>query len=231
MQSNLPQPKLWVLRTGRVFAALFYWLYFRLRCEKNSRQIVQWATQPRPVIVVFNHSSHLDVPALGLCLGEKVMGRALMPGKKELFQVPLLRWCLWSCGAIPLDRDLRDLRAVRTLLRGIQSGRILLMAPEGTRSPDGRVRPFKAGFVKIAQRANALIIPVGIQGAAEALPKGGKFPKPRSLTVRVGAPIDVVAQLPEKPSLTDYEALSERIRQQVITLAGKDQSSENSTAP
>ncbi len=221
MQDHLPQPKRWVLRVGRVPAAVVYRLYFRLHCEKDAQQLAQLVKQSRPAVVVFNHSSHLDVPAMALCLGEEFMQRALMPGKKELFHVPLLSWFLRSCGAIPLDRDLRDIRAVRTLLRGIQSGRILLMAPEGTRSPDGRVRAFKAGFVKIAYRAGAVVVPIGIQGAAEALPKGGKFPKPRPLTVRVGVAIDVVDQLPAKPTLEDYDALAERIRRRVIMLAGK----------
>ena len=221
MPDHLPQPKRWVLRVGRVPIELVYRLYFRLRCEKDPQQIAQIATQKRPAIIVFNHSSHLDVPAMALCLGEDVMQRALMPGKKELFNVPLLSWCLRSCGAIPLDRDLRDVQAVRTLLRGIQGGRILLMAPEGTRSPDGRVRPFKPGFVKIAHRAGAVVLPIGIQGAAEALPKGGKFPKPRPVTVRIGEAIDVAAQLPARATLDDYEALAEHIRQRVIALAGK----------
>ncbi len=222
MQDSLPQPKLWVLRAGRMPVELVYRFYFRLRCEKDAQQIAHIATQIRPAIVVFNHSSHLDVPAIALCVGERVMRRVLMPGKKELFQKPWLAWFLRSCGAIPLDRDLRDIRAVRTLLRGIQSGRILLIAPEGTRSPDGRVRSFKSGFVKIAHRANAVVVPIGIQGAAEALPKGGKFPKPRPLTVRVGEAIDVAARLPAKATLEDYDALAEHIRRRVIVLAGKD---------
>ena len=231
MQENLPRPKRWVLRIGRVLAAVIYRLYFRLRCEKDPQQIARVAAQNRPAIIVFNHSSHLDVPAIALCLGMDVMQRALLPGKKELFQIPVLSWCLRSCGAIPLNRDLRDIRAVRTLLRGIQSGRILLMAPEGTRSPDGKVRPFKSGFVKIAHRAGAVVLPIGIQGAAEALPKGGKFPKPRPLTVRIGEAIDIAAQLPSKATLDDYDALAETIRRRVIALAGKDYSSETVTSP
>ncbi len=221
MQEHLPVPKRWVLRVGRVPVALVYRLYFRLRCEKDTQQLARIAAQARPTIIVFNHSSHLDVPAIGLCLGEGIMRRVLMPGKKELFQSPVLAWFLRSCGAIPLDRDLRDVRAVRTLLRGIQSGRILLMAPEGTRSPDGRVRPFKAGFVKMAHRTNAQVLPIGIRGAAEALPKGSTFPKPRPLTVRIGQPVDVGAELPAKASLDDYDALAERIRQRVIALMGQ----------
>ena len=231
MQENLPQPKRWVLLVGRVPVTMVYRLYFRLRCEKDPRQIALITTQSRPTIIVFNHSSHLDVPAVGLCLGMGIMQRALLPGKKELFQIPLLSWCLRSCGAIPLSRNLRDVRAVRTLLRGIRSGRILLMAPEGTRSPDGQVRPFKSGFVKIAHRAGAVVLPIGIQGAAEALPKGGKFPRPRPLTVRIGELVDVAAQLPPKPTLDDYDALAEAIRRRVITLAGQDYSSETATSP
>ncbi len=231
MQGNLPLPKRWILLVGRVPAAAFYRLYFRLRCEKDPQQIARVVNRDRPAIIVFNHSSYLDVPAVALCLGMGVMQRVLMPGKKELFQIPVLSWCLRNCGAIPLDRDLRDVRAVRTLLRGIQSGRILLMAPEGTRSPDGHVRPFKSGFVKIAHRAGAVVLPVGIQGAAEALPRGGKFPKPRPLTVRIGSVMDVTARLPPKPTPDDYDALAETIRQRVIALAGKSYSSESSTSP
>jgi 1-acyl-sn-glycerol-3-phosphate acyltransferase len=197
-----------------------YRLYFRMRIKGNRRHLGALARQGRPLIVVFNHASYLDVPAVGLGLGLKLMRRMTLPGKKELFEDVKTRWLVKMVSVIPVDRELADTSAVRGLLRALQQGHNILMAPEGTRSPDGIVRPFQVGFAKLAHKANALVIPVGIEGAAQALPRGTHLPRPRRLIVSVGEPLDPKDYLQGRPDHAAFEVFAETTRQAVIGLSG-----------
>ena len=197
-----------------------YRLYFRMRIKGNRRHLGALARQERPLIVVFNHASYLDVPAVGIGLGLKLMRKMTLPGKKELFEDSKTRWLVKKISVIPVDRELSDTSAVRGLLRALQQGHNILMAPEGTRSPDGIVRPFQVGFAKLAHKANALVVPVGIQGAAQALPRGTHLPRPRRLVVSVGEPLDPKDYLQGRPDHAAFEVFAEATRQAVISLSG-----------
>ena len=82
---------------------------------------------------------------------------------------------------------------------------MLLVFPEGTRTPDGEIKPFKPGFTTLAVRSKSAILPVAIEGAYRAWPKQAKFPRPRVVHVHYGPPI-----LPK-----DYEYMEER---ELVTL-------------
>lgn len=193
-------------------------LYFRFACRSDRRELDRLRTQNRPVIIVFNHTSHLDVPAIGLCLGVPMMRRVIMPGKKELFAHPASAWFMRQGGAIPLDRDAGDAATTRVLLRALQANRFVLISPEGTRSTDGALQTFKSGFVRLAHRTKALVLPIAIQGAYQAFPRTAAFPRPGRVTVIVGAPFDVAGCLPRKPTQADYDTAAEHIRQRVSAL-------------
>jgi 1-acyl-sn-glycerol-3-phosphate acyltransferase len=216
--TEVPQTNLVFLRFAFiVFGALFR-LYFRLRFNRDRLKLKALAEQDRPLIVVFNHSSYLDVPLVALGIGFRLMSEMTLPGKKELFEDRKTRWMVSLLSVIPLDRDLADTTAVRGLLRALKHGRDILIAPEGTRSSDGTVHPFQIGFAKLAHKANALVIPVGIRGAAQAMPRGAYVPKPRRIMVTVGDPLDPQTSLPAQPDQDDFAALAEATRQAVVSL-------------
>ncbi len=215
-----PETKFLFLAFMYTLFGIFYRLYLRMRIRRDKRNLNALAAQNRPLIVVFNHSSYLDVPAVGISLGLKLMRQMTLPGKKELFEDAKTRWLVKSISVIPVDRELADTSAVRGLLRALQQGRHILISPEGTRSPDGIIRPFQVGFAKLAYKANALVVPVGIQGAAQALPKGTHFPRPKRLTVTVGAPLDPYDYWQGKPDHAAFEAFAEATRQAVSALCG-----------
>ena len=145
-----------------------------------------------------------------------------MPGKKELLEDKRTRWIMQLAGVVPLKRDASDMAAARVLLRALQAGRYVLMSPEGTRSYDGGLQPFKIGFIKLAHKANAIILPVGITGAASALPRGAPYPRPRKLTVRVGKPIDLSSYLDAKTDPDAFDEMAELVRQRIMTLTDGD---------
>jgi 1-acyl-sn-glycerol-3-phosphate acyltransferase len=215
---KIPQPNLYLMRLlYAVFRPLFA-VYFRLTFKRDNRRLNGLAAQTRPVVVIFNHTSHLDVPLAGLAVGIKLMSRVTLAGKQELLESWKTRWFMHAMGVIPLKRDMADTYAARVLLRALLAGRNTLLAPEGTRSLDGEVHPFQVGFVWLAHKANAVILPVGIRGANQALPKGLPLPRPRKITVVVGDPIDPQQFLADKPDDDAYRDFAEMVRQRVVDL-------------
>jgi 1-acyl-sn-glycerol-3-phosphate acyltransferase len=222
--TNVPETNFLFLRFMYTLFGVLFRLCFRLKIERDRRKLDELADQDRPLIVVFNHASYLDVPVVGLGLGLRLMAQMTLPGKKELFEGGSTRWLVSMISVIPVDREMTDTSAVRGLLRALQHGRDILMAPEGTRSPDGIVRPFQTGFAKLAHKANALVVPVGIHGAAQALPKGTHMPRPKRIVVTIGEPLDPQTYWRGKPDQSDFEAFAEAARQAVVDLSGQPKS-------
>ncbi len=135
-----------------------------------------------PFVVMSNHRSYYDIPSV-FCA---VPGRLRMVAKKELFRVPIWGPAMLAAGFVMLDRDRRDkaiesLRASKRLLLG---GTRVWIAPEGTRSKNGELGPFKAGGFHMAIDAGARILPLAIRGTEGVLPAD-------SLVVRRGGKIEV----------------------------------------
>ncbi|MBI5957404.1 MAG: 1-acyl-sn-glycerol-3-phosphate acyltransferase [Chloroflexi bacterium] len=204
-----------------VVANSLFRLYFRFTRRRNSQKLNELLNEGRQFIVIFNHTSHLDVPLVGIAVGLRIMYNLCMPGKKELFADPKTRWIANLSGAIPLDREITDTTTARILLRALRNGQNLLIAPEGTRSLDGKLQPFKIGFVKLAHKANVLILPVAIRGAAEAMPKGVTIPRPRKISVIVGDPIDPREHLGAKPDNEAVTEFTEMVRQTIAALSAQ----------
>lgn len=221
-ETQLPTPNPAFLHVVSFLMRVIAVMYFRLSCRRDRHTLALLRGQNRPVIIVFNHSSHLDVPAIGLCLGVPMMRRMIMPGKKELFAHPASAWFMRQAGAIPLDRDASDATTTRVLLRALQANRFVLISPEGTRSTDGTLQTFKSGFVRLAHRTKALVLPIAIQGAYRAFPRTAAFPRPGRVTITVGAPLDVADCLPQKPTHADFDTVAELIRQRVSALLTGD---------
>jgi 1-acyl-sn-glycerol-3-phosphate acyltransferase len=167
----------------------------------------------RPVILMSNHSSLYDIPLVFQALP----GSIRMLTKKELFRVPIWGRGLTAGEFVSIDRHdhaqaLRDLAAAREKMT---SGIILWVAPEGTRSRDGRLGSFKKGGFMLALETGATIIPIGIRGAHAVLPaKTSRFELGREAEVRIGEPIDASRYSVERRS-----ALMSEVERQIRDLA------------
>lgn len=215
---ELPHNRAWWLWLIKGVVWLVLVLHLRYRCDRRALRLA--VQSGRPLVIVFNHTSYLDVPAVGLGVGARLMQKMVLPGKQELFRGGRFwLWVLAASGVIPVKRDHSDTAAVRVLLRALQSGRHVMLAPEGTRSDDGRAAAFPSGFVRLAHKAGALIVPVGITGAYEAMPRGVDFPRRGRLAAHFGEPFDPQAALPPRPTQAELDAYAEQVRQRVCALS------------
>lgn len=134
-------------------------------------------------VIMSNHQSYYDIPVLFQALGMPVR----MVAKEELFRIPVWGRAMRDAGFIPVDRSkgreaLNRLFEARKRLE--QDGTHLWIAPEGTRSPDGRLLPFKRGGFQLASVTGLPILPVSIDGSIEAHRRGSHVIH-RGVTVRV----------------------------------------------
>jgi 1-acyl-sn-glycerol-3-phosphate acyltransferase len=137
-----------------------------------------------PVLLVANHTSYADPPIVGGACSRPVHFMA----KAELFFFPLGP-IISRTHAFPVRRHGADRRALSHAIRLLRSNRVLLVFPEGSRSPDGRLQELEIGATFIALSACATVIPVAIDGADRVLPHHAFFPRPAKLRVRFGPPV------------------------------------------
>lgn len=140
----------------------------------------------RPAIFTFNHQSLLDSLVLAHLLRRDVVPLV----KREMANNPLVGPMLRQAGTIFVDRGDKDQAAVlQSALEVLQSGRSLLIAPEGTRSTLGNIQPFKAGAFFLAKKARVPVVPIVLHNVKDALPKGGWLIRPATIRITVLPPV------------------------------------------
>jgi 1-acyl-sn-glycerol-3-phosphate acyltransferase len=149
----------------------------------------------QPYIFVANHQSWLDPVAMFLTLGRDLAFLA----KKELYRIPILNPGLHWIDCAPIDRSNREraIESIRFAAEKVRRGRSFIAYPEGTRTPDGRMRPFKKGAFHLAIEAGAPIVPVTVNGSFQIMPKGPIRVIPGTVDLTVHDPIDVTAYTSE----------------------------------
>jgi cytidylate kinase len=142
-----------------------------------------------PVILVANHASNADPVVIGAFLTPRLGRRIHWLGKKELFDWPLVGWAARHGGVHPVDRSTADLEAFRLARRILDEGHVLMVFPEGTRSPDGVLQHAKDGAAMLALRTGAPVVPIAVADSDHLWPRGRLLPRPgRRITMRVGSP-------------------------------------------
>ena len=110
--------------------------------------------------------------------------------RETLFRFPGFRHFISSLDAIPIDREGTGLSGLKETLRRLKRGELVLVFPEGTRTPDGRVQPIKPGFVAVARRAGTPVLPVAMEGAFDAWPRWRMYTRPAVVEIAFGEPLD-----------------------------------------
>jgi 1-acyl-sn-glycerol-3-phosphate acyltransferase len=157
-------------------------LFFRLRVYG-----IKHYPRNGPMLVCSNHQSNLDPLILGCACPRPVNYLA----KKGLFKTRALGWFLTWNDAIAIDRE-GSLGGIKETLKRLKKKESVLMFPEGTRSTDGELNPIKRGFCALVRKSKVPIMPVGLDGAWDALPPHASVPN-------FGATIQVVFGEPIQP--------------------------------
>jgi 1-acyl-sn-glycerol-3-phosphate acyltransferase len=149
----------------------------------------------RAAVYCSNHQSNVDPPVLF----EALHPRMHILYKHEIDQIPILARAFRLGGFIPVDRRNREasLRSIENGARSIRSGNSFLIFPEGTRSRNDDLLPFKKGGIHMAILAQAPIVPVAIRGGRAAMQRGSWLIRPVLIDIAVGAPVETTGMVPD----------------------------------
>ena len=168
---------------------------------------------PRRTVVVSNHESNADPFLISFLPWEmKWLGKA------SLFRIPVAGWMMWMAGDVPVRRGDSDSakEAMAACARWLARGMPVMLFPEGTRSKDGQLLPFKDGAFRLAIETGAELLPVAVAGTGTALPKHSwKFGRAEG-RVTVGTPIATTGM-----TLADVDPLKARVRTEIETLRAR----------
>ncbi len=161
-----------------------------------------------PYIFMSNHQSYYDVFAL---LGHLPYQFKWLV-KKELFSIPFLGWTMAAVGYISIDRGgTRDtVEAMNEAAQKIRDGMSVTIFPEGSRSPDGSIQPFKKGGFTLAIKSKVPIVPIAIDGSGDIMPKDKFTASSGEIRMLMDRPIET-----ESYSLKDREILMKRVRETI----------------
>ena len=141
-----------------------------------------------PAVYAANHQSAMDIPVLYTNLPTQFR----IVAKIELFRYPFMGWHLSRSGQIPVDE--KNVRAnLKTLQRGVETlkhGMPLVVFPEGGRTRNGSMTPFKHGLGMLVAETNVPVVPCGLIGTFEALPPNRKVPRPVRIKLIIGEPLN-----------------------------------------
>jgi 1-acyl-sn-glycerol-3-phosphate acyltransferase len=168
----------------------------------------------RAAVYCCNHQSNVDPPILYTALHPRLH----ILYKQEIDRIPVLARAFRMGGFIPIDRRRKEsaMRSIEAGARSLQSGNSFLIFPEGTRSRDDEMLPFKKGGFIMAIKAGAPIVPVAIQGGRAAMRKGSWIIRPATVSIRVGQPIETAGL-----TLDERDELIERVRHEIEELLAK----------
>lgn len=135
------------------------------------------------MVLAMNHQHWMDIPTIGALL--PFAYRLSWLGKTELFEHPIAGWWFRAMQVIPIKRGARDLEAMRACEAALKAGAVLLIFPEGHRSPDGRLQKGQGGAIRLAMRSGVPIVPIGMSGTRHGF-KGTL--RGKRLVMRIGTP-------------------------------------------
>ena len=156
----------------------------------------EWVRElERPVIFAANHSSHADTSLILHSLTDTARDRTVVAAAADYwFKHPILGNIVsLFLNTFPFSRTGGAQAQLHSSSQLLKSGWNLVLFPEGSRSPDGRIQEFKPGVGHLAKETGTPVVPMHIRGAYEVMPRGQKLPLPGPVRVRIGKPMTVQA--------------------------------------
>ena len=186
-----------------VFCRFFGVMVFRVRVRGREH-----VPKTGGALVLSNHQSHLDPIMMGLASDRRMNYLA----RQTLFRFTPFRWFIQSFDAIPLDREGLGLSGLKETMARLKRGEMVQIFPEGTRTHDGEVGPFKPGFCALAKRVKVPLVVAAFDGGFDAFPRTSHVPRPARIHIEFGPTItpEEVAQFK-----SDEELVAE-VRRRIV---------------
>jgi 1-acyl-sn-glycerol-3-phosphate acyltransferase len=176
-----------------------------------------------PAIIAANHVSFLDSFFIPLVIKRRKMTYL---AKADYFKSWKTAWFFRSVGQIPTEREGgdRSRQALEIALEVLEQGSLLGIYPEGTRSPDGRIYRGRTGVARLALAAGVPVIPVGVTGTDDVMPKSAKMPRVRGqveVKIRFGEPIDFGRYIGQERDRFVLRSVTDEIMYEIMRLSGQ----------
>lgn len=216
------EPGFFTFVSHAIFGGLlrtYFVLYHRMRIEGREH-----LPKKTPFIVISNHSSHLDALTLAAALPLATRVHAYPVAAGDVFFETIASSVLTAAfiNALPLWRKKATAHALDELRDRLSRGHSgYILFPEGARSRDGELLPFKAGLGMLIAGTDVPVIPCYLSGTFEACPANSRIPRPRTIRVTVGPPLTFKDHSSDKEG---WMAIAERTKEAVTALKTSDQS-------
>ena len=171
------------------------------------------------VLLAANHASYTDIPLLGC----GVPRRLYYLGRSNLFPNSVLNWALRALGWIPLRSGRVDRRAFQFAVELLNSGKSVVIFPEGTRTPDGQLQQGKPGIGVIVANSHCPVLPVYIAGTFDVLPMGAKWIRCRPVRVVFGEPLEFTEELQRYKGKELYQHINQKVMTRISDLSRRGQ--------
>ena len=205
----------WYVRMWAFFARTGLRLFTRVRVV-GLHEAVSKLPRDGALILAANHASNADGVLVGGWLAPALDRRIHWLGKREMVEAPIMGPLARRGSVHPVDRAGADVEAFRLATRILDEGHVLMVFPEGTRSPDGRLHDPKDGLAMLALRTGARILPLGIAGTQTFWPRGGMWRIGGHITLRAGDPFTLAEVLGED-ALKDRKTAKSLATHEIMT--------------
>ncbi len=190
--------------TGRLVLKTFFKLYNRLEVRGPEN-----LPEP-PFILAPNHASYLDGFVLACALPRDIALKTYFLGAEEYFRNPVSALFGRLAHVITVNLDKRLKESLQKTAWALRLGRVVVIFPEGARTRDGKLLPFRKGFAILSKELEVPVVPTAIKGTYQSLSLYDKIPKPAKIEVVFGKPI--------KPQGKSYEEIVEETRKEIERL-------------
>ncbi|MDH3237167.1 MAG: 1-acyl-sn-glycerol-3-phosphate acyltransferase [Deltaproteobacteria bacterium] len=194
------------LVVSKTYSRIALW-FFRIKVEERGKGNI---VAGKAYVFMSNHISHADSPALALVISHPLH----WVFKKELAKIPVFGWVLLACGQIMVDRSdpEKSRAALEEALSGLSGNSSVMIYPEGTRSRDGSLQPFKKGGFWMALQVGLPIVPVRVSGSREVVAADTLRIRPGTVTVEIFPPIETRGK-----TTADIPDLMARVRKAMLS--------------
>lgn len=169
-------------------------------------------------LIVCNHVSFLDPPALGSCGTRRLLH---FMARDTLMPNAFLRWLFRRLCIVPVARRRGDVGALKQALGILRGGGVLVLFPEGTRSPDGELQEAKAGVGFLVANARCPVVPACIEGSFQAWPKGARWPRLNPITLAFDTPVSAEQIATMTAHRASYQDIAELVMNRLAALQAR----------